>query len=632
MSELYANAYEEVEPGDARYCFEPDSVPAASVLLDEVFRDPLHGWRGWALVHDIARTRAMDIDGKTLRQVGLIASRRIVVRARRPVSASLSVEHLSPHPGDDAIADQVILLWRTLVHTTTIPGSLARLNDLLFVHRSGRVTHHGKVAVVNYLRSIRTAPDGEITPYSVRAWTLARELRSADLEDEVRDEIQRRVTGALGAPEPPPLGRLFPLFDILVTSPRFRELTAGEREFTSEVLEECARATSVGGTASLIASLRRRILGANAESRLVSAIDTEEVLGHFRWVAASRTSVVRQLRLEDAARVATQRGLPSLASEAARQMQSIDPESLNFERVSHHEPIPIDIPESLLEPYTAFLGWQGAMAHFCQDPVVPSGAYDQHLEFAIENRSVLDDLFPTTIFGTDNLPKVTFRTQDERDLEKVVLASRMSAEFWGRIQVEALHRIRDHYEEPDLRELEDFFIEQGAPNARTARSLAKGFQHFWNNDFESAVAVVMPKIEASARSILRALDVGIYQVQTSRSPGEYPPLYVLIEKLSECALDPDWAWFLKWLLTGPMGMNLRNEYAHGLVGNLDPTYAALVLRAGVLLGTASANNTEFTSAVSLQVEAATTRHPEIVYAAEFASLLQQEWARKFEHR
>nr|WP_255728089.1 DUF4209 domain-containing protein [Nesterenkonia sp. LB17] len=145
----------------------------------------------------------------------------------------------------------------------------------------------------------------------------------------------------------------------------------------------------------------------------------------------------------------------------------------------------------------------------------------------------------------------------------------------------------------------------------------------------------MPKIEASARSILRALDVGIYQVQTSRSPGEYPPLYVLIEKLSEHALDRNWAWFLKWLLTGPMGMNLRNEYAHGFIGNLDPTYTALVLRAGVLLATASANNTEFTSAVSLQVEENATKRSEIAYAAEFASLLQQEWeawAKKLEHR
>jgi Domain of unknown function (DUF4209) len=98
---------------------------------------------------------------------------------------------------------------------------------------------------------------------------------------------------------------------------------------------------------------------------------------------------------------------------------------------------------------------------------------------------------------------------------------------------------------------------------------------------------VVPKIEAAARSLLRALDEGIYQVQVSRDPGGYPGLYVLLNELESLALDEDWAWFLRWLLLGPIGQNVRNDVAHGFVSDLRPEYVALVLRAAAILITAA---------------------------------------------
>lgn len=49
------------------------------------------------------------------------------------------------------------------------------------------------------------------------------------------------------------------------------------------------------------------------------------------------------------------------------------------------------------------------------------------------------------------------------------------------------------------------------------------------------------------------------------------------------ATDESWAYFLRWLLLGPPGMNIRNEIAHGFVGDISPGYAALALRAAALL-------------------------------------------------
>jgi hypothetical protein len=66
---------------------------------------------------------------------------------------------------------------------------------------------------------------------------------------------------------------------------------------------------------------------------------------------------------------------------------------------------------------------------------------------------------------------------------------------------------------------------------------------------------------------------------SGKDPGGYPGLYVLLDKLEEIALDESWTYFLRWLLLGPFGANLRNNLAHGLPTNTSPEYAALTLRA-----------------------------------------------------
>jgi hypothetical protein len=65
---------------------------------------------------------------------------------------------------------------------------------------------------------------------------------------------------------------------------------------------------------------------------------------------------------------------------------------------------------------------------------------------------------------------------------------------------------------------------------------------------KAAVAVVVPTIEAAARSLLRALTEGISHVQVERDLGGYPGLWTLLTELERLALDEDWAWFLRSLL------------------------------------------------------------------------------------
>jgi hypothetical protein len=159
----------------------------------------------------------------------------------------------------------------------------------------------------------------------------------------------------------------------------------------------------------------------------------------------------------------------------------------------------------------------------------------------------------------------------------------MFAQFYGQMFAAGLEHIVDRYGPPSVEELVDVIVEKGCRDPQLARGLARGFEHYFNGDYESCAAVVTPLFEAAARSLLRELDEGIYRVQVGNDPGGYVGLFVLLDELEKLALDESWAYFFRWLLLGPYGANLRNDIAHGFVFDPGPVYAALLLRAVAVL-------------------------------------------------
>lgn len=140
----------------------------------------------------------------------------------------------------------------------------------------------------------------------------------------------------------------------------------------------------------------------------------------------------------------------------------------------------------------------------------------------------------------------------------------------GGLLADGLQRIADRCGTPADSELAAFLSGNGQTDQALACSLAQGSRHFWSGDYQACVHVVVPKIEAAARALLRELDEGIYRVQMAKDPGQYPGLYVLLQELEQQALDESWAYFLRWLLLGPPGTNVRNDVAHGFVADISP--------------------------------------------------------------
>jgi hypothetical protein len=293
---------------------------------------------------------------------------------------------------------------------------------------------------------------------------------------------------------------------------------------------------------------------------------------------------VRIFHLDPAAKVARARGLPDLVRHATSEMQRIKPTELGLQRITASSALPRYALESWLRQFTRSPDWRDAMERFLAGPP-PTGEVERLREFERDTRSGLRRLLPATVLGGDGLPRATANKEADRAAHEMSFVARINAEHLGRMMAEGLRRIADYYGVPTEDDLVGLFMGMGGRDVRLARSLAKGFRHFWDGDFESCVHVVAPKFEAAARSLLRELDEGVYRVQAGKDPGGYPGLYVLLDELEKLALDEAWAYFFRWLLLGPYGANVRNEVAHGFVFDISSTYAALTLRAVSVLVT-----------------------------------------------
>ena len=215
----------------------------------------------------------------------------------------------------------------------------------------------------------------------------------------------------------------------------------------------------------------------------------------------------------------------------------------------------------------------------------PTGSFEEIEKYATKtaSASLIANLFSTVHVGPDGLPRGTSNTPEEKRAAHAAQYASIAVQTQGRLLAEILGRIATKFGVPDERELAVFLTMDGRVDGKLAAALARAYRHFWNEDYEACVYVIVPKIEAAARALLRQLDEGIYRVAAEHELGGYPGLYVLLDELKKLDLDPSWAFYLNWLLIDFRGANLRNSVAHGFVEEVGPEYAALVLRAAALL-------------------------------------------------
>lgn len=563
------------------YVFDPADVSVAVAMVDAAFEGALDGFAAARAVVDAAAAHGVPADGSLVRELVLAASHRLQLqRGDRPGcelgSATGGSAAVWP-PAIASVGGGVVQLWRALAEGATAPAAVARFEDLLFCRRDGNAGAHAARAVEAYLDAAERGDlDLDAVEAVLRAWTLARSARLEQLQARVRQKLASSADDVLtNSPGKRP-GLVLPMLGALAAGPvNARRSGASDAIDVDHLLGRAADAFDRGYLATRIAGYRR------SRTRDPAALETiarEEVAAYFRDAEASPVPAVRMHRLEQAARIARDRGLGNLARDAVAEMQRINLSDLGLMHITASSSLPRFVPEALLRPFTRSLDWRDAMEWFLAESP-PTGDIERLKEHERQTRGGLGRWFPPVVLGADGLPRATASSAEEQAAHEMSFAAGITAEYLGRLMAEGLRRMAEHYGVPSEDDLVGMFTRKGAGDARLARSLAKAFRHFWNGDYESCVHLAAPKAEAAARSLLRELDEGIYRVQSGKDPGGYPGLYALLTELEKLALDESWAYFLRWLLLGPYGRNVRNDVAHGFISDISPTYAALTLRA-----------------------------------------------------
>ena len=100
--------------------------------------------------------------------------------------------------------------------------------------------------------------------------------------------------------------------------------------------------------------------------------------------------------------------------------------------------------------------------------------------------------------------------------------------------------------------------------ANQAEVFARALEHFWAGRFDESIHIALPRVEGVLRRVLVALGGVSYKEPPRGQFGGDKTLGVVLDNLSqflpEAFLHP-----FRFLLTDRAGLNLRNNYLHGLV-------------------------------------------------------------------
>jgi hypothetical protein len=103
-------------------------------------------------------------------------------------------------------------------------------------------------------------------------------------------------------------------------------------------------------------------------------------------------------------------------------------------------------------------------------------------------------------------------------------------------------------------------------------------QRFWAGDSQGAAYTLAPRIETLVREMLRSVDQGIYKLQQTHKPGQFPGLGAMLDLLSTSyTVSPSRLRFLKAALTNPVALNIRNRLAHEVTDCGDLASPALLI-------------------------------------------------------
>jgi hypothetical protein len=310
-----------------------------------------------------------------------------------------------------------------------------------------------------------------------------------------------------------------------------------------------------------------------------------EAVERFRQAACEASGILRVAHLQHALEIARQHGLRELMDELRVELQEIGPDELDLKEVSAEISVPTEQIERLIEEVAGGDGWPDCLDRFAVLYGPPSGRHDKNLELIqeLKTRSPFLFLITRVEFGPEGMTLRELRTEEEHMEGALAQRERDGIVLWSLIAADALARILERHGEPDEEELSAFFETSLIP-ADLAEQIVHGIVLFARGGYDDSAHALAPRIERAIREICRRVGLVVSREPIGSEPGGVRPLGHLLAVL-EGGVEESWRRYLVNMLTEPLGVNLRNRIAHGLIGEARAYDAALLIHVAAFLRT-----------------------------------------------
>lgn len=561
------------------YRHDSSAIPSLAQLVDAACGGSKDIHEASLRVRKLAENANPPFDFAAVRELSITF---LYTLAPHPLGSSQPGADLVPLEGPSyprALRDadeDVRALWVSLASFVTHPAAKARCADISFTLRLTRPHEDAAKAVQGYLDLVGgNFRISEQCDGLLRAWGLVRAVGLSALVPQVSTAMLDMVENALShLHDSYPVVRLL---DAQVSAQRKRKgLPVDPR--VDDLLDRALLAYSDTRTVSELASLVRK-RDAGDEVRVQHASEVE-VKAYLNDADKARDALTVRTHLNDAASKARQFNLPNLEAIAVSRLQSAPP--VEWKSIKAEFKIPNSVFRDFLRPYKRADTWVEALASWFNTDS-PSGSFESNEATArnVLNKSVISRLATTILFGRNDLPKRVLSGDDDAFQQELVRVEMIGIRLHGVLLADALDLIKARFGIPPLDEIENRLIEAGA-HPLLSRALAKSLLLYWVGEFEAAVHLAVPKVEAAARALLLELNEPMYRAAVGDATGVFPGLGVLLEPLRENDFDQDWERFLKVFLLND-GENVRNLIAHGFMDDVSRETAALGLRACAVL-------------------------------------------------
>jgi hypothetical protein len=479
-----------------------------------------------------------------------------------------------PHVRD--VPQNIESIWRTMATLLKQPAAQARLHHLIYQRGGSGAREQAAAAIDAYLASAEnwTRPGDGVQDLRT-ASRLARAIKDEPRAIAALDRLLNVAEHTLDQGVAP--GVVLQALRHVAEEPLCPNRIGA-------ILERSAVELSAVDDRDAALGL---ILG-GADSQTAKAdLWARRVDNYLQAASDADSEILRMASRRDALRIAEASGIHDLRERAAAALQSTRERQLELLRFKSTSMLYSELFDETRNYYSGGDTWQEALVSYGKAFPL-SGHYESNLQFVHSLRALapLTALMPTLIVDEDGLPFYE-AVSDEEKIE-YQLSTHETQTIAGNLRplVAALHSIPERFGLPPTEELAAFLAQWPGMHKSALPTVVYALQRFWAGDSQGAAYTLAPRIETLVREMFRSVEQGIYMLQQTHKPGQFPGLGAMLDLLpTPYEVSPSRQRFLKTALTNPIGLNIRNRLAHGVNEYGDAGTAALLIHIALSLTT-----------------------------------------------